>query len=85
MPQSWNDYIQDEELANEGKHIFKSLKALYTLIPDTDDVKISIQMIDKLPDEFEDIQELNKPLRPGDVCFLYAQGAYLVECEEVKS
>jgi hypothetical protein len=82
MSQSWNDYIQSEELANEGKYVFKSLQAVSTLLP-TKDAKISIKQIDELPDDFEEFPWLEPPMRPGAICFLYAQGYYLVECEEV--
>lgn len=81
---SWDRYIQAEELSNEDRHVFKSLQPVSTLIP-TKDVKITITQIDGLPDDFEEFPYLDPPMKPGDVCFLYAQGNYLVECEEVKS
>ena len=83
MSHSWNDYVQGEELVNEGKYVFKSLQPLSTLLPTRKDVKISIKLIDELPDDFEEFPWLEHPMRPGDICFLYAQGYYLVECEEV--
>jgi hypothetical protein len=83
MSQSWNDYIQTEELANEGRHVFKSLQAVSTLLPATNDIKISIKQIDELPDDFEEFPWLEPPMKAGDICFLYAQEYYLVECEEV--
>jgi hypothetical protein len=84
MPQSWNEYIQCEDLANEGKYVFKSLQPASTILPKRDDVKITIKRINELPDDFEEFPWLERSMKPGDICFLYAQKYYLVECEEVK-
>ena len=82
---SWDRHVQAEELANEGKYVFKSLQPLSTLLPTRNDIKISITRIDELPDDFEEIPWLERPMKAGDICFLYAQGNYFVECEEVES